>query len=487
MQSEFSPDINFIVLNYRSIAILRPFERHARLWMTLALMMTDVVCLVFANLLAIFARSLWSDRLALVGYFDFLPVVFFFILIYYRRGLYSPMGSREVDELYHLTVTTSVGFLIIGAMTYFLKSSVEYSRFVFVFTWLVALGLMPLGRAFMRMAQTRLGTWGLPVLVIGDHVNANKVAGFFRRNPKLGLRPMGIFAPLGSTGGEVETAGVAYKHLRNFCKEHFIKTGLVVCSTLNELEGVRKEYRDLFENIVLVTGEGNDLQLSGASVHAFGGVLALIVRQNLLDPWAQLTKRFTDVVGAVLGLVVLAPLLGFIALLIKLDDPGRIFYRQLRLGRGGKEFYIHKFRTMHMNADAVLKSYLDQNPAKKQEWDTYQKLKEDPRITRVGNFLRRYSLDELPQLWNVLIGEMSLVGPRAIMLNQKTMYGPRFEHYERVTPGITGIWQVSGRNRLSFEQRTEFDVQYVMGWSVWLDIYLLVRTIWTVIRRDGAC
>ena len=151
-----------------------------------------------------------------------------------------------------------------------------------------------------------------------------------------------------------------------------------------------------------------------------------------------------------------------------------------------KPFAMVKFRTMDINAEHILKTFLEGDPAAKQEWDTYQKLNHDPRITRIGRFLRRYSLDELPQLWNVMAGQMSLVGPRPIMPNQKSLYGPRFDHYIRVNPGMTGIWQVSGRNQLSFEKRTEMDVQYVMSWSLWLDIYILIRTIRTVLFHEGA-
>ncbi len=121
------------------------------------------------------------------------------------------------------------------------------------------------------------------------------------------------------------------------------------------------------------------------------------------------------------------------------------------------------------------------------EWNCYQKLHQDPRITRVGAWLRRFSIDELPQLWNVLMGEMSLVGPRPIMLDQEVPYGEIIKHYVRVLPGITGMWQISGRNRTTFSQRAEFDMRYVMNWSIWLDIYILIRTVWVVISRDGAC
>jgi lipopolysaccharide/colanic/teichoic acid biosynthesis glycosyltransferase len=141
---------------------------------------------------------------------------------------------------------------------------------------------------------------------------------------------------------------------------------------------------------------------------------------------------------------------------------------------------------MCQDADAVLHTYLMQNPARQHEWDQYQKLQNDPRITRIGYLLRRLSLDELPQLWNVLIGEMSMVGPRPIMLNQRDLYGENYQYYIRVVPGISGLWQISGRNHTTFADRTKFDMEYVSNWSIWEDIHIIIRTAWILLRRDGA-
>jgi len=324
------------------------------------------------------------------------------------------------------------------------------------------------------------------MLVIGEQETAMKMANFFKHFSQTGLRPVGIFTPAGAALCGSDQREITRYQLRQFCKKRFVRTGLVVCANINEVEAVREVYHDIFERIILVSGEDNGLQLSGVSVHEFGGLYGLVVCQNLLDPWSQRFKRLIDVIGAGLGLVMILPLLVVIALLIKFDDPGKIFYHQKRVGRNGKEFDMLKFRTMYMNADQVLKTHLESDPAMQQEWDTYQKLSKDPRLTRIGGFLRRYSLDEFPQLWNVLIGQMSLVGPRPILLSQKSLYGSRFDHYVRVTPGMTGLWQVSGRNRLSFEKRAELDMQYVLSWSVWLDIYLLVCTLRTVLLHEGA-
>jgi Undecaprenyl-phosphate galactose phosphotransferase WbaP len=182
----------------------------------------------------------------------------------------------------------------------------------------------------------------------------------------------------------------------------------------------------------------------------------------------------------------LAPILGLITLMVKLGSPGPVFYLQKRLGKHGKVFEMLKFRTMYLNADQMLALYLAQNPEMKAEWNCHQKLVRDPRITPVGTLLRRFSLDELPQLWNVLVGDMSLVGPRPIMLGQRELYGENFQHYVRTQPGLTGLWQVSGRSDTSYADRVALDEYYVRHWSIWMDLYILFRTVWVVIKHSGA-
>jgi lipopolysaccharide/colanic/teichoic acid biosynthesis glycosyltransferase len=145
-----------------------------------------------------------------------------------------------------------------------------------------------------------------------------------------------------------------------------------------------------------------------------------------------------------------------------------------------------KFRTLFSNGNYIFEERLKMYKAFREEWKKYQKIKNDPRITRVGHFLRRFSVDELPQLWNILKGEMSLVGPRPIMLNQKELYGLAFKDYSQVRPGVTGLWQISGRNQTLFARRTELDIEYIQRWSVWLDIYIIFQTFKEVINRSGA-
>lgn len=205
-------------------------------------------------------------------------------------------------------------------------------------------------------------------------------------------------------------------------------------------------------------------------------------------PACRRSKRAADLVLA--GLLALAalPLILISALLVRLSSPGPVVYRAQRLGANLQPFCIRKFRTMVENGDEVLERHLVEHPGKRLEWQSRFKLRHDPRVTRIGRFLRMTSLDELPQLWNVLRGDMSLVGPRPIIDAERSLYGSdRAEWvFSRAKPGITGLWQVSGRSRASYRERVELDVEYVRRWRLLLDIKILVRTVGTVLLCRGA-
>jgi Undecaprenyl-phosphate galactose phosphotransferase WbaP len=224
----------------------------------------------------------------------------------------------------------------------------------------------------------------------------------------------------------------------------------------------------------------------GAEARDFCRELTLEVRKDLLLPGPRLAKRLIDnVVALALGIATL-PLVLLIVILIKLESRGPVLYRHSRIGRGGSTIEVLKFRSMVVDGDWVLRQYLVQHPELALEWKRNQKLRNDPRVTRIGKFLRRTSLDELPQLWNVLKGEMSMVGPRPIVQSEVDRYGECFSLYTQVTPGLTGLWQVSRRNDTSYSERVEMDAYYVRNWSVWLDLYLVARTASVVLEGRGA-
>jgi len=203
-------------------------------------------------------------------------------------------------------------------------------------------------------------------------------------------------------------------------------------------------------------------------------------------PLGGVIKRGFDIFGALCAIVVLSPLLVLIALLVKLSDGGPIFYGHPRVGRGGRVFRCLKFRTMREDGDAVLAAYLRANPDARMEWETTRKLKNDPRVTPVGVVLRKLSLDELPQIFNILAGEMSIVGPRPVVKEELEKYGSAAVFYLKSRPGLTGLWQVSGRNDVSYDARVDFDRRYVENWSLVQDIRIIVKTVPAVCLSRGS-
>ena len=198
-------------------------------------------------------------------------------------------------------------------------------------------------------------------------------------------------------------------------------------------------------------------------------------------------KRFIDIIGGIVGCIILIPLMICIKVANSIArDNGPLFYKQKRIGKNGKEFYIYKFRSMVVGADEKLAKYLEENEEAREEYNTYKKLKNDPRITKIGHFIRKTSLDEFPQFINVLKGDISLVGPRAYLPREKEDMGEKYDKIIRVKPGLTGLWQVNGRNQTTFEDRLNIDIEYSHKFNLWLDIKIILRTIMKVVKREGA-
>ncbi len=200
----------------------------------------------------------------------------------------------------------------------------------------------------------------------------------------------------------------------------------------------------------------------------------------------RVVKRVLDVSLVLVALPIILPLLGIVSALIKWTSPGPIFFSHRRIRKNGAFFSMWKFRTMCVNSTEVLEDYLRAHPDAREEWYATRKLRMDPRVSSIGNFLRRYSLDELPQVWNVLSGTMSLVGPRPIVAAEVEKYKNNFQYYCRVKPGLTGLWQVSGRSELSYDARVALDCEYVSRWSLGRDLVILLKTFTAVINKDGA-
>lgn len=456
--------------------------------MVFAMLFSDILGILTAVVLAGTLRWLFIGPLMPDSYFWVPPYLAVYILAIASGGLYPGTGLSAVDQFRHLVTVNSLLTLIIIAVTFFFKTSGEFSRLLLGLTWLLSLIIVPFNRTVIRHLIAKAGLWGEPVAVIGIAPQVESITKYFSLYPKIGLKPQVTLAlPRRISDLNAAQRQDIIEHTRKLNAVSPIRKALVAYNQMDELSAIRGIFRDLFERVVLVNITDFGVVLGGVTVRQYGRMLTFEIRQSLMNRTAKFQKRLIDICAAGLGMIVLSPLFGILTILIALDSPGGVFYHQRRLGKGGTEFDILKFRTMRLDADFVLQSHLAQKSELQQEWDFYQKLKNDPRITRVGRLLRRYSLDELPQLWNVLMGEMSLVGPRPIMVNQRELYGENYQNYIRVAPGITGLWQISGRNHTSFAERTVLDIEYVNSWSIWMDIHIILHTIWVVLRRDGAC
>jgi len=237
---------------------------------------------------------------------------------------------------------------------------------------------------------------------------------------------------------------------------------------------------------VLVIPNLTGVTNSAVVARNLAGTFAVEIKYNLLDPWALRAKRAMDFCATVLGGALVLPLLLVLALIVYLESGGPVFYADKRMGRNGRLFSCVKFRTMVPDAEAALQRVLKEDEGLRKEYARYHKLQDDPRVTRIGRFLRSTSLDELPQLWNVLRGEMSLVGPRPYLPRESEEIGMTQSEILRVPPGMTGPWQVGGRNQATFEDRVGMDAYYVRYWSVWLDLILLAHTVKVLLRGRGA-
>jgi Undecaprenyl-phosphate galactose phosphotransferase WbaP len=215
------------------------------------------------------------------------------------------------------------------------------------------------------------------------------------------------------------------------------------------------------------------------------GTLAIETNYHLLNKRERIIKRILDLLLTIIILVISLPIFLILAVLVRLDSKGQILYTQKRLGQFGKPFESFKFRTMYDNADAKLQELLAEDPEAQREYEEFHKLVNDPRVTPVGKILRRYSLDELPQLINVLKGDMNLIGPRSYLPRELPAMGDYAKIILKVKPGITGWWQVMGRNATSFKERLRLDEYYISNWSIWLDIYIIIKTVWVLVTGQG--
>jgi lipopolysaccharide/colanic/teichoic acid biosynthesis glycosyltransferase len=454
------------------------------------------------------------------------------LLAFSATQLYASTPPSPPEEIRRSTM--GVTFVCAGLwLVSFLVRSGGWDgvpHFAWLQTWLIGIFLVPLGRALLRYKFAAKPWWGQPVVVLGAGRVGRAVVATLQSRPQLGLKPVAVLdddplkhGTLRATwgDGDIEVEAVpestgeppkstpdspsARSAWANFSQieEVPVLGGLELAPVLAQrlklrfavvampeadaaaLLGIIERYAESFHSVLAIP-DLFDLAYFGAATRDLGGVLGIEVRRQLLLTGPRLAKRAMDVGITSVALLLVCPLLALITVLIKLDSKGSVFYRQKRLGQDGVRFPALKFRTMHGDGERRLAQLLESDARLRVEYDEFHKLTVDPRVTRIGRFLRKFSLDELPQLWNVLVGDMSLVGPRPYLEREIPEMDQKEAIILRVKPGITGIWQVTERNASTFERRLHMDVEYVRSWSPWLDIYVLARTIPVVLGGTGS-
>ena len=466
-------------------------QRHSRIWMAIVLVFTDFMSLLISGFLAVAIRDAMGEMKVLQHYHRMAPLLVIFLIVYAWKGLYPAVGIDPVEELHRVSLSTSIVFLLVTGFTFWARSAMIYSRLAFAFAWVLALFLVPISRWLIRSLACRLGVWGEPVAVVGYGPQGHTIVNYLLGNLRLGLRPILVIDGFESSSKQnfpiprliLTSQDAAVKAFR----AAGISTALLISSEIPDAlqQAIVDQEKFGFRRMIMIS----DLRWIGSrgvNPYDLGGFLGLEVRHNLLNSLEQSIKRFMDFLLVIFFGVIALPLSALIVLLIRLDSPGRVIYGHLRIGKDGQLIVVWKFRTMIENADEVLDDYLIGHPEALDEWMQSRKLKNDPRITRIGRYLRKSSLDELPQLWNVLNGEMSFVGPRPIVEEEIHHYSDCFNLYTRVRPGLTGLWQVSGRNDVNYDNRVRLDEYYVRNWSIWLDLYIIARSIGVVLGGKGA-
>lgn len=474
------------------------FERYRR-WLSIALALTDVLLINVAIAVAYWIRYdlQWFasvDEAYLIPYKSFLPIslalTVLLLFIYKLSGVYNqPRGASWFEEVYHVLTGTATGIVLIVFIIVFFFRPFLYSRLIFFYAGVlisVLLGLSRLGKRILRNHLRRKGLGVDRLLIvgageIGRTVMRNIVAqpslgyhivGFVDDDPEKGNTDIGRFRALGSTA-----------NIPRLIKELAIDEVIItlpwmyhrkIVSIIAQCEREQVRVRivpDLFQ-----------MTMSHMQVEDLGGIPMIGVQEVSISTARRFIKRAMDIVVSLVGLIMLFPLFFLISVVIRLDSPGPVFFRQIRVGKNERLFSCFKFRSMYHGADEEKHKLLDQNEAT----GPWFKMRDDPRVTQAGRLLRRFSLDELPQLFNVLMGHMSLVGPRPALPSEVQRYQSWHKRRLEVAPGLTGLWQVSGRSELTFDEQVLLDLYYIENWSPLLDIQILLRTVPKVLIGEGA-
>lgn len=470
---------------------VQTYMKRSELLFSMLLVPLDAVMIFAAFLLSYYAR-VESGALPVAYVFPLnqyvaivAAITAVWLVIFALSGLYTLRSTRRgLSEFYRILAATSIGTLVVVATIFFLRINF-FSRLVIIIAFITALVLVTMARIVMRLVQRSFFRYGIGVrraLIVGTGRTATILAneltkvdrgysiiGYIKESEaqKTSLKPI--------LGNLNDAAALVKKHNPDELLDADPKLNDAAKQDLiNIAEDAGIDFRFTSTLAELVT--------SRVEAVAVAGIPVMTVQRTALEGWGRVMKRLLDLTASLLALPLVIIIYLLLAIAIKMDSPGPAIFKQTRVGKGGREFESYKFRSMVKDAETRLADLRARNEATGPVF----KMKDDPRVTRVGRFLRRTSLDELPQIFNVIRGEMSLVGPRPPLPTEVAQYDRLQRRRLTIKPGITGPWQVSGRSDISFEEWVRLDVYYIQNWSLLLDITILLKTVYVVLRRKGA-
>jgi len=471
------------------------FRRTSSALTTTAFVLSDILGVMLAIGWGFFCVKIYGwGLLGLKGiintksFITYWPYLSAFILIFQVFNLYPGVSLAPAEELKRFTIGS---FLVHGGIIlsrYIESNNLDSITAAFIISFVFSTVILLVARniTYRVLIKTRLV--GIPAVIYGSGSVGKLLVDSLLSGGRTGYIPVLILDD--EQNGIDEYHGIPIIHDTSIGPEivsrYRIKMAMVAMSGIEEQKHILNNSISAFRYNAFIPIYNSTVNI-WASVRDFGGILGFATSNRIKMPWNLMIKRFIDIVVVVIGGIILLPFLLLIALLIKITSPGPVLFKQERPGKNGKHFIFYKFRSMVIDAEERLKVLLESDPKIKDEWEKNRKLQKDPRLTAIGRFLRRTSIDEFPQLINILKGEMSFVGPRPVIDDSEMeMYGESFSNAFSIRPGLTGLWQVSGRSDTEYKERIAYDTYYIQSWSIWLDLWIIFKTFGAVIQGRGA-
>ena len=472
------------------------YPRTSSFFSGFSLFIVDILVLILCIGLGFFIVNLFAihdiNFRSFINYTIFIPIILF---LFACMGLYPGIMIPAAEQVKKYCISVFFGFAVIVSFVLIsgltdsdpaaiIKSYTDNSLIVIAFfiTFIFSTLLLPTFRELAKRKFSRFRWWGVPAVIYCTGSSADEVIKKLTKNKYLGYKPAIIIDASIKTPALKDNTPIfpPDNEIDEIIHSYNIKQA-IICDYQGDFSSIMTSYR-----YTIAVSKSQSSFTCSQQLKDIAGIIGFASTHNLTFKTNLVIKRFLDIFIILFFLPILLPLFIILSFLTKVTSRGPVFYGHKRVGKNGKEFKCWKFRSMCIDADKKLEEILANNPQMREEWEKERKFQNDPRVTNFGKFLRKTSLDELPQIINILIGQMSFVGPRPVTEPELEKYGNYKDYVLSVTPGLSGMWQTSGRSDTEYEERIALDSYYIQNWSIWLDIWILIKTIYVVIKGRGA-